>query len=193
MTAASPALRHWVDMSLECVRRDHTTTISIGDQRGPFLSGCALGMALAALHDARATALGQTPFLAATPPPGLVGADETLAGAAACHQLLRERFPKQAMLLDASWRDWCELHPIADPTHTAEMAGRNFGLSIHMLGLDDPGHAAKNQYTLPDPPLPDYLHRIPAHEPMQGYSGANWGEANHLMLGPTHTPSRNRP
>lgn len=42
------------DMSMECVRRDHTKLHSAGDQNGPFLSARALGMALAALNDANA-------------------------------------------------------------------------------------------------------------------------------------------
>ncbi len=44
--------RFWIDTSLECARRDHTPQHSRGDQRGPFLTARALGMALGALHDA---------------------------------------------------------------------------------------------------------------------------------------------
>ena len=56
MTAASPQLRFWVEMALECVRRDHTSTISVGDQRGPFLTARALGPRLIQSQNARAVA-----------------------------------------------------------------------------------------------------------------------------------------
>ena len=54
MTVANAKLRFWCDMSMECVRRDHTPGLSAGDQKGPFLTARALGMALAALNDANA-------------------------------------------------------------------------------------------------------------------------------------------
>lgn len=62
MTTATSKLRFWIDMALECVRRDHTPTLSPGDQRGPFLTARALGMALAALNDANAYASNRPPL-----------------------------------------------------------------------------------------------------------------------------------
>ena len=130
MTAASPALRFWVDMTLECVRRDHTQALSMGDQRGPFMSARALGMALAALHDGHvhAHAAGRVPLLNVAATPGLGGANAVLAGAAACAQVLRARYPKQARFLDPAWLHWLELfRPGTIPGGANEQSGRAFG------------------------------------------------------------------
>ena len=96
---------------MECVRRDHTPTLSTGDQRGPFLTARALGMALAALNDAHAIASGRTPLLAVAAPPALVAvgaANADLAAAAACAQVLRLRYPNQSHLLAPAWLNWLD-------------------------------------------------------------------------------------
>lgn len=103
MTAGTPKLRFWIDMALECVRRDHTVTLTPGDQKGPFLTARALGMALAALNDANALASNRSPLLNLPATLGLVGADADVAGAAACAQVLRLRYPNQANLLEPAW------------------------------------------------------------------------------------------
>jgi vanadium chloroperoxidase len=102
MTAATPKLRFWIDMALECVRRDHTAVLSPGDQRGPFLTARALGMALAALNYANAYASGRSPLLNLPATPGLVEADSDVAGAAACAQVLMIAISKPSKLVGAS-------------------------------------------------------------------------------------------
>lgn len=188
MTAASSELRYWVEMALECVRRDHTSSISVGDQRGPFLTARAQGMALAALNDAWALAVGGTTLLTLTAPglSGLTDKPRMIAAAAACHQLLRERYPKQAMLLDAGFRDWLARHELGPAGSSAEIAGRAFGLAVHSLGLNDSADAALGRYTPPSPPV-DYAHRAPDNEPKQGYAGGAWGDAKPLVL-TSHIP-----
>lgn len=189
MTAGSSELRFWVEMTLECVRRDHTSSLSVGDQRGPFLTARAQGMALAALHDAWALASGGTTLLTLTAPAlvGLSGSPRQIAAAAACHQLLRERYPKQAMLLDAGYREWLALFNFGAAGSPAEIVGRAFGHSVHSLGLADPMAAAMGSYTPPSPPVA-YAHTAPANEPQQGYAGGVWGESTHLVLTGGHIP-----
>ena len=67
MTATSE-LRFWCDMSMECIRRDHTTALSSVDQKGLFLIARAVDMALAALNDAAAHASGRSALLNITAP-----------------------------------------------------------------------------------------------------------------------------
>jgi len=183
MTTASPELRFWVEMTLECIRRDHTPAISVGDQRGPFLTARAQGMALAALHVAWQPVPGSQPLLtvARTGLVGLAGAARTVGAGAACHQVLRERYPKQAMLLDAGFRDWLDRHGLGPSGSAAEIAGRAFGLAVHSLGLADPEKAALGRYTPPNPPVP-YVHHAPPNEPKQGYAGGIWGDSHPLLL-----------
>ena len=90
MTTATSELRFWCDMSMECIRRDHTAALSSGDQKGPFLTARAVGMALAALNDATAHASGRSALLNIAAPVALttVGtAHAKVAGAAACAQV----------------------------------------------------------------------------------------------------------
>ncbi len=180
MTAASPILRFWVDMATECVRRDHTPIDSAGDQRGPFLTARALGMAMAALHDAKAIAEGRPGLLDPAPavPPGLAGASPDLAAAAACHQLLLKRYPKQAPFLSPAWIRWLGLYNPAGSGGASEPAGRAFGDAVHALGGNDPTFAAAGMF--PPPPIPPYVHAPPPNQPTQGYSGGLWGNANRL-------------
>lgn len=184
MTAASPALRFWVDMTLECIRRDHTASLSMGDQRGPFLTARALGMATAALNDAKALAEGRAAdvLLAAAATPGLAGAaSSTVAAAAACAQLLRVRYPKQARMLDPAWLHWLDLFGFLPAGSPSELAGRGFGDAIHLLGGTDASIAAMNTYTPSNPPVP-YQHIAPPTEPTQRFAGSSWGTAPWLAL-----------
>jgi hypothetical protein len=126
MTAATAQLRFWCDMSMECVRRDHTPTLSAGDQTGPFLRARALGMALAALHDAHALASGLPSLLNIPAPAGLVAAgpaNANLAGAAACAEVLRLRYPNQAHLLEPAWLQWLEYFALGPAGSPAEWLG----------------------------------------------------------------------
>jgi hypothetical protein len=178
MTAATTRLRFWIDTTLECIRRDHTPALSPGDQRGPFLTARALGMALAALNDANAYATGRTPLLNVAATPGLVNADADIAGAAACAQVLRLRYPNQANLLEPAWSNWLEYFGFGAAGGAAEMAGRAFGTAIHKLGSDDVINAAADQYMPTGDP---YTHAAPPLEPMQGFAGAKWGNSTRLL------------
>lgn len=182
MTFASEKLRFWIDMTLECVRRDHTFTptsmLSVGDQRGPFLTARAVGLALAALHDADAIASARAPLLTVPAPPGLAGSNPTVAAAAACHQVLVLRYPKQARMLDPAWDRWRERYAGAGGGN-AESEGRAFGAAVHAFGVNDPVFALPGRYT----PMPgtDYQHIAPPNEPNQGYMGGDWGKAPPLL------------
>lgn len=169
-------------MSMECVRRDHTPSHSTGDQRGPFLTARALGMALAALNDARAVAQGGAGLLAIPAPPALqaVGAAHAdVAAAAACEQVLRLRYPNQSHLLAPAWLTWLEYHRMGAAGSAAEMAGRAFGNLVHQWGANDPAAAAADRYSPSGAP---YTHVAPPNQPGQGYAGALWGrEATPLL------------
>lgn len=145
MTAATAQLRFWCDMSTECVRRDHTPSLSAGDQRGPFLTARALGMALAALHDAHAIANGRPPLLGLPPLPNLsaVGASNAVvAAAAACAQVLRLRYPNQSHLLAPAWLHWLDYFGLGAANSPAEVAGRAYGTMVHQFGASDAANAA---------------------------------------------------
>jgi vanadium chloroperoxidase len=179
MTAATPQLRFWVDMALECVRRDHTPSLSPGDQTGPFLTARALGMALAALNDAHAYASRRTPLLSLNDTPGLASVtNPDIAGAAACAQVLRLRYPNQASLLESAWIRWLEYFKFGPETNSDQLAGRTFGTAVHKFGDADISKAAAGQYT---PTGESYTHTAPPIQPTQGYAGARWGEATPLL------------
>ncbi len=181
MTAATAKLRFWCDMSMECVRRDHTMSVSSGDQKGPFLTARAMGMALAALNDANALAAGRPSLLGIAAPPALVAVgapNAELAGGAACAEVLRLRYPNQAHLLEPAWLHWLEYFDLGSAGSDAEKAGRAFGTLIHNKGADDAKFAAADQYTPTGAP---YTHIAPPDEPMQHYSGGRWGEAKPLL------------
>lgn len=178
MTAANAQLRFWIDMSMECVRRDHTSALSPGDQKGPFLSARALGMALAALNDANAYASGRAPLLNIAATPGLSGANPEVSGAAACAQVLRLRYPNQAQLLEPAWLHWLEYFELGLAGSPAEMAGRAFGTLVHKKGFNDPDNAAADQYTPTGDP---YAHKAPPTQLTQGYAGAIWGNSTPLL------------
>jgi vanadium chloroperoxidase len=177
MTATSPQFRFWIDMAMECVRRDHTPTLSMGDQKGPFLSARALGLALGALNDAATVPPGKA--LLGLPGPALAGQDLVLAAAAACHEVLKLRYPKQARYLDPAWTTWLALNNKTAGS-PAELSGRAYGASVHALGGADANWALSDQYVQTGA---DYTHQRPAHEPMQHFSGGKWGGATPLRVG----------
>jgi hypothetical protein len=179
MTAATAKLRFWVDMSLESVRRDHTT--GPGDQTGPFRTARALGMALAALNDSHSIASGRIPLLNVTPTAGLASLPSSrveVASGAACAQVLRLRYPNQAHLLEPAWQHWLDYFGLGAAGSPAEIAGRAFGTAVHNLGADDVAKAAAGQYVPSGAP---YTHIHPPTQPMQGYAGAIWGQSKRLL------------
>ncbi len=179
MTAATAKFRFWIDMTLECVRRDHTT--GPGDQTGPFRTARALGMALAALNDANSYASGRVPLLAVPASPGLAGLSGNridVATGAACAQVLRLRYPNQANLLEPAWLNWLEYYGFGSTGSPTEVAGRAFGTAVHNLGSADVTNAAAGQYTPTGDP---YTHIHPPTQPMQGYAGADWGMSTPLL------------
>lgn len=178
MTAATAKLRFWCDMAMECVRRDHTPALSAGDQKGPFLTARALGMALAALNDANAHASGRTTLLGIPATTGLSGANSDIAGAAACAQVLGLRYPNQALFLAPAWLNWLEYFSLGPAGSPAEMAGRAFGTLVHQKGALDATHAVADQYAPTGAP---YTHMPPPSQPMQGNAGAKWGMASPLL------------
>lgn len=188
MTAASAEYRFWIDMTLECVRRDHTDTYSPagrekkGNQRGPFLTARALGMALAALRDAQARINGRAAFLpqldAHPSVAGLTGTTAKVTAAMACAQVLRRRYPDQLRMINAAFNDWLELfEPVASPARTrSQIAGLAFGDAVHDLGGTDTA-VASVMYT---PIQAPYYHNAPLNEPTQGFAGSAWGTVTPL-------------
>ncbi len=180
MTTAAAQFRFWIDLSLECIRRDHTPTFSAGDQKGPFLTARALGMALAALHDANALASGRGSLLNVTAPPGLAGLTGnriSVATGAACAQVLRLRYPAQASLIETSWLFWLQSNGYGPIDSPAEIAGRALGTAIDNLGATD----AQNRVSNYNPSGLPYSHAAPPNEPMQKFAGENWGNSTPLL------------
>lgn len=171
--------RFWIDMSLECVRRDHTDPP--GDQRGPFRTARALGMALAAPNEVRRLATGQKPLLALTPAPalGFLTPEELeVACCAACSEVLTLRYPHQAALLAPAWPCWLETHGHGPVGGAAETMGRAVGRAIHALGADDARFADATDYS---PSSLPYTHEAPPNQPGQKFAGADWGFARRLL------------
>ncbi|WP_043325890.1 hypothetical protein [Cyanobium gracile] len=168
-------------MSLECVRRDHTHSLSSGDQRGPFLTARALGMALAALHDVRSVVAGSAMKLLSLPiPAGLLPfpspKERDLAAAAACHQVLRLRYPNQASMLERAWRQWLDDFAMGPARTPVEMAGRAYGKAVHQFGIDDLSKAR----AAGTPDGTPCHHKPAPTQPTQGFAGADWGNATPL-------------
>lgn len=178
MTATTEKFRFWCDMSLECVRRDHTKTYSPGDQTGPFRSARALGMALAALHDAHALGSGRNPLLKVSAPPGMMIKNSDLASAAACSEVLQLRYPNQKHLLEPAWLHWLNYFEMGPAGSTDELLGRDVGREIHNKGDNDVVNAADGQYKPTGAP---YTHIAPPTQPGQGYAGGKWGQAAPLL------------
>jgi hypothetical protein len=179
---ATAKLRFWCDMANECVRRDHTSSLSSGDQRGPFLTSRALGMAMAALHDAYAHANGSPALLNIPAPPALIAAraNAEVASAAACEQVMRLRYPNQSHLLAPAWAHWLDYFGMGPANSPAEMAGRAFGTLVHQMGAADMANAVPGQYTPPSPPVA-YAHIAPDNDSGQGYAGGKWGSSTPLL------------
>lgn len=181
MPAGGTRTRFWIDTCLECVRRDHTNSLASGDQRGPFLTARALGMALAALHDVRSIVAGSTTKLLSIPiPAGLLPLpspkQRDLAAAAACHQVLRLRYPNQASMLELTWLQWLDYFVMGPARTPVEMAGRAYGTAVHQLGKDDMSHA-RTVFTPDGTPC---NHKAPPTQPTQGFPGGVWGYATPL-------------
>jgi hypothetical protein len=160
MTAAGIRTRFWIDMALECVRRDHTMGPSLGDQKEPFLSARALGMALGALYDVKAFAAGTPTLLRISAPAELTAVltapDQVdLAAAAACHEVFRLQHPNQASMLEPAWLNWLDHFSLGAAGSPTEKAGRVFGTVVHQLGQ------RPNQFT-------------------KGCAGGAWGNAHPL-------------
>jgi hypothetical protein len=182
MTTATEQFRFWVDLSVECIRRDHTRALSsdTGDQRGPFLTARALGMALAALNDANALASGRSPLLNITATPGLAsltGDRINVASGAACAQVLRLRYPAQAGLLEPAWTFWLQSNGYGPADSPAEVAGRALGTAIDSLGAADRQNTVSNY----NPSGLPYSHEAPPNQPRQGFAGENWGVSTPLL------------
>ncbi len=185
MPCCAPAIRFWVDTVLEMVRRDHTDSFGPGNQRGPFLTARAQGLALAALYDAgvddETAALDQgrllkLPAIANPPNP-----DNVLARAAACHQLLLLRYPAQTDDLNIAWQTFGGLFPsAASPAAQAasERHGRRHGTELHLLGLNDRTIAAATAFAQGG----DYWHGAPPNEPGQLPAGPTWGTQASLLV-----------
>jgi vanadium chloroperoxidase len=108
-------------------------------------------MALAALNDARAYVLGRPALLSIPAPATLLAinaADADTAGAAACAQVLRLRYPNQAHLLEPAWLRWLDYFKLGSAGSPAERAGRDFGTLVHQSGMNDPVNAAADQYNV---------------------------------------------
>lgn len=179
MTTASTPFRFWINMAMECIRRDHTPALSAGDQRGPFLSARALGMALAALHDVPAIIEGRSALLTVPGAPALGGLNPVVAAGAACDELLRLRYPKQVKFLAPAWDDWLEMLAPPAGAEPAEQAGRAFGAAVHAIGVDDPIHARLDAYKPSNAP---YTHQAPSNDPGQKFAGGDWGKATPLLV-----------
>lgn len=182
MTACGIRTRFWVDMALECIRRDHTPQLSIGDQRGPFLTARALGLALGALHDVKAAKTGTGLLLSLTVPNVLLAQMSSndlidLAAAAACHQVLQLRYPNQGNMLGNAWDSWLDYHKPGSAKSDLELLAREYGRSVHLLGASDPSNAISNYV---DTPGTAYRHRAPDTEPSQRATGSGWGQSTRL-------------
>ena len=182
MANATANHRFWIDQSLECVRRDHTDNLDKpGRQGGPFNSARALGMALAAPNAVYALAEPRTPLLPLAPVAAMVDLNKKqreVAACAACSEVLKLRYPLQAVELDAAWLNWLQSVAHEQPHSTAEGLGRAVGTAIHQLGANDARHAMGNMYMPSGLP---YTHEAPPTQPGQGFAGADWGSADRLI------------
>lgn len=197
-------MRFWVDVVLECIRRDHTPGFGGGDQRGPFMTARALGMAMAALYDGSNTVLAgasaallppsllpaasaPVPAIPAEPSPPPAGPPwaerfATLSAAAACHEVLLHRFPKQTNILNEQWGFWARLFAAILPAEPLpwELYGRKLGNAIHHLGIQDRRLRGEGNYVPGGP----YTHNMPPEEPGQRFAGSQWGASERLLIGP---------
>jgi vanadium chloroperoxidase len=138
-------------------------------------------MALGALYDGYVLATGGTPILS-LPMASATALDPKIVGAAACHQLLLQRYPKQTSALNAYWDFWIRLFPISSSSlNPSESYGRTVGNAVNLLGISDRQIGSNMMYTPGGP----YTHNLPPTEPMQGFAGPAWGGVSRLV-----TPQR---
>lgn len=157
----------------------------------------ALGMAMAALYDGSITVLAGTssallpaaavavpaiPAEPVPPPAGPAWAERfaNLSAAAACHELLLHRYPKQTNILNEQWGFWARLFeailpPIPLPW---ELYGRKLGNAIHHLGIQDRRLRGEGTYVPGGP----YTHNVPPEEPGQRFAGSQWGYSDLLLI-----------
>ena len=179
MHSAAANHRFWIDMGLECVRRDHTPVP--GDQGGPFRSARALGMALAGPNAVYALAAGRAPLLPLTPVPAMANLTPKqleVAACAACSEVLKLRYPNQATILDPAWLYWVQTVANTPPGSAEEAMGRAVGTAIHQLGATDAKFASGDMYSPSGLP---YTHEAPPTQPKQTFAGSDWGSAARLM------------
>jgi len=198
MSTGTSELRYWIDAALECNRRDHTPTYGPGDQKGPFLSARALGMAMAALQCAY-EGNGDAAIYKVAVDPAYGNGDPKVRAAAACHQVLCRRYPNQTGLLYPLWDTWVRL--FKDGTAGGgEDEGRMIGdlVNDHINVIDvngtpteiSDGKIADGKVpTGMEPPKdfrPPYMstglfdHDAPSITPKQGFAGHVWGLAEPL-------------
>jgi vanadium chloroperoxidase len=135
-------------------------------------------MALGALNDGYVLARGsgtQLLSLGLTPPFPL---EENLTAAAACHQLLLHRYPKQSASLNQAWDFWAGLFNVSSlPMDQSETFGRRVGDAVHLLGIRDRQIGSASNYATGV----DYRHGPPPNEPNQTFAGTDWGKVGHLV------------
>lgn len=187
MPTGTSELRFWIDAALECNRRDHTPSFGPGDQRGPYFSARALGMATAALqcgYEGNGTrALYKVDDIGP-----FASGDRALRAAAACHQLLARRYPNQAGILYPLWETWLELFRNG-ASGAEEDEGRQIGDCVNGLTNDAMrnGKAVKlNDREIakaekPYQPAGPFDHDRPFNSPDQPFSGDGWGDATRLL------------
>jgi vanadium chloroperoxidase len=135
-------------------------------------------MALGALNDGYILAQGSGIQLLSLGLTNLGPLDKNITGAAACHQLLLHRYPKQAGSLNEAWDFWAELFLVAaSPMSDSERFGRTVGDAVHLLGIQDRRIGNAMNYS----PGLDYRHGPPPNDPNQGFAGTDWGAAMHLV------------
>jgi vanadium chloroperoxidase len=135
-------------------------------------------MALGALNDGYILAQGSGTELLSLGLLPSIPLDKNITGAAACHQLLLHRYPKQAGSLNEAWDFWAELFLVAaSPMSDSERFGRTVGDAVHLLGIQDRRIGTAMNYS----PGLDYRHGPPASEPNQTFAGTDWGAAMHLV------------
>jgi vanadium chloroperoxidase len=118
---------------------------------------------------------GGTPLLPiSVGTPGML-LDANTVAAAACHQLLLQRYPTQTALLNMSWDFWTRLFPL--PMDSSESYGRMVGNAVNLLGINDRQVGRAQTYTPGGP----YTHSVAPNEPTQGYAGPAWGNAKRLV------------
>ncbi len=133
-------------------------------------------MALAALHDVRSIVAGSATRLLSLPiPTGLIpltsSMERDLAAAAACHQVLRLRYPNQVSMLEPAWLQWLDDFDMGSINTSVEVAARAYGTAVHQFGKDDMSNA-RAAYTQSGV---TYNHKAPPNQPTHGFLGGIWG------------------